>query len=103
MKITKRQLKRLIKEEKQKLLKEVDTINAKNELEIVIDEYIKARVMDGVTDPSQVHREVVSVLDRMIDDADLGGEIDASRYITLRDPDYDHDADATPEDLLRDY
>ena len=89
MKITKRHLRRIIREEKRKILKEQATHapgEAEGELEFAIDEYIRARSSEGITDPSQVHREVVSILDRMIDDADLGGEIDASRYITLRDP-----------------
>ena len=104
MKITKRQLRRIIKEEKRKLLSEVDTINAKNELELVMDEYIKARVMDGETDSSRLHREIVGIADSLLADAELGdGNIDTSRYVTLRDPDYDYDADATAGDLLKDY
>ena len=91
MKITKRQLRRIIKEEKQKLLREAFdgpfSRKAADDLAFAMDEFIESRVKEGEEDASQLHREIVEIADSMLADAELSdGSIDASRYITLRDP-----------------
>ena len=81
MKITKRQLKRIIKEEKRRILKEgMHGMDTKNALEFAISEYVAARVTEGQTDPSAIYREIVQMLDDYLADADFGGSIDTSRY-----------------------
>ena len=49
-------------------------------LEFAMDEYIKTRVADGEDDPSRLHREMVAIADQLINDADLSGAFDTSRY-----------------------
>ena len=78
MKITKRQLRRIIKEEKRKLLREGSS--AYMDLQFALDEYIAARVAEGETDPSAIHREIIDVADNLLADAELDGAIDTSRY-----------------------
>jgi len=80
MKVTKRQLKRIIREEKRRLINEMHGMDTKNALEFAISEYVQARVTEGQTDPSAIHREILQVADEYLADADLGGAIDTSRY-----------------------
>ena len=82
MKITKRQLKRIIKEEKAKLLKEMrrPMTTEADDLEFAMDEYIRARVQQGNDDPSMFHREIVAIADELLGDAMLDSRIDTSRY-----------------------
>jgi hypothetical protein len=74
MKITKRQLRRIINEARRPMSTEAD------ELEFAMDEYLKARVQDGEDDPSRLHREMVAIADQLLDDASAGGVIDTSRW-----------------------
>lgn len=80
MKITKRQLKRIIKEERRRLIREMHGMDTLNSLEFAISEYVQARVTEGETDPSAIYREIVRVVDDYLADADFGGAIDSSRY-----------------------
>lgn len=82
MKITKRQLKRIIKEEHRKLINEMrrPMTTWADELEFAMDEYIKARVQQGEDDPSLLHREIVAIADALLSDAMLDSRIDTSRY-----------------------
>jgi len=83
MKITKRQLKRIIKEEKRKILSEnapVSRRQARRDFEFAADELIAAYAREGESDPSAVYRELVDILDNLMADIDLGGEIDSSRW-----------------------
>ncbi len=83
MKITKRQLRRIIKEEKARLLNEFrrpQTTEA-DELEFALDEYIKARVAAGESDQQRISEEIRAVMDQLW--ADVGmeyGKIDQSRW-----------------------
>ena len=85
MKVSKRQLKRIIREEKRQVLKEYGirrpmTTEA-DELEFALDEYIKARVSMGETDQVRIQDEIRAILDTLW--ADVGmeyGQIDTSRY-----------------------
>ena len=102
MRITKKQLKRIIKEEHARILKEYDPA-AEGEaaaredervrgtevplsddldaLEFAVDEYIKARAEDGVDDASTIQREIVKVVNAALGDASMAsGNIDRSRY-----------------------
>jgi hypothetical protein len=85
MKISRRQLRRIIKEEKRKLLKEQATHapgEAEGEFELAVDDYIMARVADGELDPSALHREMVAIIDEMLEDATLDGQIETERYVS---------------------
>ena len=85
MKITKRQLKRIIKEEREKLLKEYGirrpmTAEADN-LEFALDEYIKERVLIGENNQQRINDEIQAVLDALWNDIEMKyGEIDRSRW-----------------------
>ena len=83
MKISKRQLKRIIKEERSKLLKEFrrpQTTEADN-LEFALDEYIKERVLIGENSQQRINDEIQAVLDALWNDIDMEyGEIDQSRW-----------------------
>ena len=79
MKVTKNQLRRIIKEERAKLLSEAS--NDLLDLEFAIDEFVSSRVADGETDASVIHRAIVYVADKVLKDASLAdGVIDKSRY-----------------------
>ena len=83
MKITKNQLRRIIKEEKQKILREdagaLDSARA--ELEFALDEFIEANVLAGVKDAQAVRYDAMRILDALIDDHwSRTGEPDLSRY-----------------------
>ena len=83
MRVTKRQLKRIIREEKQKLLREdagaLDSARA--ELEFALDEFIEANVLAGVTDAQAVRYDAMGILDKLIDDHwARTGKPDLSRY-----------------------
>ena len=96
MKITKRQLRRIIKEEKKKLLREqpyspprpgeqgsadgLSRKEARRALEFAADEYIYARSREGETDPSAIYRELTDIIENLLVDAELDGQIDTSRY-----------------------
>jgi hypothetical protein len=85
MKITKRQLRRIIKEEKQKLLKEYGirrpmTTEA-DALEFALDEYIKARVTIGENNQQRIQDEIQAIIDQLWNDVGMQyGEIDRTRY-----------------------
>jgi len=82
MKLTKKQIRRIIKENKANLLKEMrrPMTTEADELEFAMDEYIKARVRRGEDDPSLLHREIVAILDELLGDSMLDSRIDISRY-----------------------
>jgi hypothetical protein len=102
MRITKKQLKRIIKEEHARILKEYNPAEAGmaaareddrvratevplsddlDALEFAVDEYIKARTEDGVDDVSTIQREIVKVVNAALGDASMAsGNIDRSRY-----------------------
>jgi hypothetical protein len=83
MKVTKRQLKRIIKEERTALMKEGYPQTAETDaLEFAIDDYIKSRVLnDDEDDPAVLKSELMDVLDTAIDNATFGSDwIDKSRY-----------------------
>ena len=102
MKITKRQLRRIIKEEHARILKEynpaedgmaaareddrvratdVPLSNDLGALEFAVDEYIKARAEDGMDDIHTVQREITKVVNAALGDASMAtGKIDRSRY-----------------------
>ena len=91
LKVTENQLRRIIREEKQKLLREAFdgpfSRKAADDLAFAMDEFIASRVKEGEEDASQLRIEIVEIADSVLADAELGdGSIDASRYITLRDP-----------------
>ena len=80
MKITKRQLKRIIKEEKAKILKEQRGPEA-DSLELALDDYIGARVLAGVDDQQDIQREIQSIMSRLWGDIEMQyGRIDKSRW-----------------------
>ena len=79
MKVTKRQLQRIIKEEKAKL-NENARREARQNFEFAADDLIAAYIKDGINDPSGIHRAMVDIIDNLIADASLDGEIDSSRY-----------------------
>ena len=83
MKVTKRQLRKIIKEEKSKLLREdagaLDSARA--ELEFALDEFIEANVLAGVTDAQAVRYDAMSILDNLMSDHwAKTGDPDLSRY-----------------------
>ena len=83
MKITRKQLRRIIKEEKQNILREdagaLDSARA--ELEFALDEFIEANVLAGVKDAQAVRHDAMGILDKLIDDHwARTGEPDLSRY-----------------------
>ena len=97
MKITKRQLRRIIKEERRKLLESnpygapprpgeqgsadgLSRKEARRSLEFAADEYIYARNREGETDPSAIFRELTDIIENLLVDAELDGEIDTSMY-----------------------
>ena len=82
MKLTKKQIRRIFKENKANLLKEMrrPMTTEADELEFAMDEYIKARVRRGEDDPSLLHREIVAILDELLGDSMLDSRIDISRY-----------------------
>ena len=83
MKITKNQLRRIIKEERAKLLKESrrPSTPAADNLEFAMDEYIKARALDGETDQMNIQAEIQGIMDSLWDDVSMQyGQIDTSRY-----------------------
>ena len=47
-----------------------------------ISEYIKQRVLEGETNASQLHREIIHAVDSYLEDASIGDTIDTSRYDT---------------------
>ncbi len=47
-----------------------------------ISEYIKQRVLEGETNASQLHREIICAVDSYVEDASIGDTIDTSRYNT---------------------
>ena len=78
-------MKNIIREEKQKLLKEYGirrpmTTEADN-LEFALDEYIKARVTIGENNQQRIQDEIQAIIDQLWDDIGMQyGEIDRSRY-----------------------
>ena len=86
MKITKRQLRRIIKEEKQRLLQEaagsMQTVadNA-GALEFALDEYGKLRMNQEPLTARDLENEVTMILDKWLDDVSLpDGQVDTSRW-----------------------
>ena len=85
MKLSKQQLRKIIKEEKQKLLKEYGfrrpmTTEADN-LEFALDEYIKTRVTAGENNQQRIQDEIQAIIDQLWDDIGMQyGEIDRTRY-----------------------
>ena len=88
MKITKRQLRRIIKEERAKLneIGEDIPMLPENELEYAVDDFVEAAVKVGMT-ADQAEDAIMSIVRRVLDDSSLDdGELDRSRYIDLTDP-----------------
>ena len=88
MKVTKRQLRRIIKEERAKLneLGEDIPMLPENELEYAVDEFVEAAVKVGMT-ADQAENAIMSIVRRVLDDSSLaGGDLDRSRYIDMTDP-----------------
>ena len=100
MKITKRQLKRIIKEEKAKLLKEAQSTfdghpspvagktysrqsgqGPAGDLEFALDEYGKLRMNQEPLTARDLENEVTMILEKWLDDVTLpDGQVDTSRW-----------------------
>ena len=79
MKITKRQLKRIIKEEKQRLLQEAAP--PAGALEFALDEYGKLRMNQEPLTARDLENEVTMILEKWLDDVTLpDGQVDTSRW-----------------------
>jgi len=83
MKITKRQLRRIIKEEKQRLLQEAYSVvpQSAGALEFALDEYGKLRMNQEPLTARDLENEVTMILKKWLDDVTLGdGQVDTSRW-----------------------
>jgi len=84
MKITKRQLRRIIKEEKAKLMSKAHpratADNAVAGLMFSLDEYGMARAAAGVTDAETIRQEIMAELEAWLSDATIDGTLDTSRW-----------------------
>ena len=83
MKITKRQLRRIIKEEKAKLFEQGEflQVEAASALEFAMDEYAQARAQQGMADGGILREEIETILNRWLSDVSLHtGEMDTSRW-----------------------
>ena len=49
-------------------------------LSFAISEYVKRRALEGETDASLVHREIMRAVDLYLEDASINETIDISRY-----------------------
>jgi hypothetical protein len=78
MKITKRQLRRIIKEEKQLLQEAAPSAGA---LEFALDEYGKLRMNQEPLTARDLENEVTMILEKWLDDVTLdNGQVDTSRW-----------------------
>ena len=81
VKITKRQLRRIIKEEKQRLLQEQEAGSPAGALEFALDEYGKLRMNQEPLTARDLENEVTMILDGWLDDVTLSdGQVDTSRW-----------------------
>ena len=82
MKISKRQLKRIIREEKANILREYGGagMDAKNALEFAISEYVQARWTEGEQDPNALQQEMIAMVNQYIEDQDWTGVHDGSDW-----------------------
>jgi len=75
VKISKRQLIRIIREARRPMSTEADA------LEFAMDDYLKVRVNDGESDHARLRAEMIAVLDELLDDVmGSSGQIDTSRW-----------------------
>jgi hypothetical protein len=51
-----------------------------DDLTLAISEYVKKRALEGETDVSLIHREIMCAVDFYLEDASINESIDTSRY-----------------------